>query len=61
MTAIRNKQFRRIIDDYVAMVQGKFTEADQLPSQSDEVSVMTSGSRLKACWIQANDVAKHSE
>jgi hypothetical protein len=35
------KQFRRFIDDYAAMVQGKYTEADQLPAQSDEVSVVT--------------------
>mgnify|MGYP002623230052 CR=1 FL=1 len=35
------KQFRRFIDDYAAMVHGKYTEADQLPPQSDEVSVVT--------------------
>lgn len=35
------KQFRRFIDDYAAMVQGKYTKADQLPPQSDEVSVVT--------------------
>jgi mono/diheme cytochrome c family protein len=35
------KQFRRFIDDYAAMVQGKYTEADQLPAQSDEESVVT--------------------
>ena len=35
------KQFRRFIDDYAAMVQGKYAEADQLPVKSDEVSVVT--------------------
>lgn len=35
------KQFRRFIDDYAAMVKGKYTKADQLPPQSDEVSVVT--------------------
>ncbi|MCA9056143.1 MAG: hypothetical protein KDA75_20065, partial [Planctomycetaceae bacterium] len=35
------KQFRRFIDDYAATVQGRYTEADQLPPQSDEVSVVT--------------------
>jgi hypothetical protein len=36
-----HKQFRRFIDDYAATVQGKYTKADQLPGQSDEVSVVT--------------------
>lgn len=35
------KQFRRFIDDYAAMVQGKYTESAQLPPRSDEVSVVT--------------------
>lgn len=35
------KQFRRFIDDYAAMTQGKYTEATQLPPQSAEVSVVT--------------------
>tara|TARA_R110002072_G_scaffold302603_1_gene486649 strand:+ start:108377 stop:109699 length:1323 start_codon:yes stop_codon:yes gene_type:complete len=35
------KQFRRFIDDYAAMVQGKYAEADQLPPTSDELSVVT--------------------
>jgi mono/diheme cytochrome c family protein len=35
------KQFRRFIDDYAAMVQGKYTETDRLPNQSSEVSVVT--------------------
>jgi mono/diheme cytochrome c family protein len=35
------KQFRRFIDDYAAMVKGKYTEIDQLPAQSGEVSVVT--------------------
>ncbi|MEO2015856.1 MAG: hypothetical protein ABGZ53_15965 [Fuerstiella sp.] len=35
------KQFRRFIDDYAAIVQGKYTGSDQLPDQSAEVSVVT--------------------
>jgi len=35
------KQFRRFIDDYAGIVQGKYKQANQLPSQSGEVSVVT--------------------
>ena len=35
------KQFRRFIDDYAAMVNGKYRKTDQLPAQSGEVSVVT--------------------
>lgn len=35
------KQFRRFIDDYAAMVHGKYTKSEQLPQPSDEVSVVT--------------------
>ena len=35
------KQFRRFIDDYAAVVRGEYTETDQLPEPSDEVSVVT--------------------
>lgn len=35
------KQFRRFIDDYAAVVQGKYASADQLPEPSEEVSVVT--------------------
>lgn len=50
------KQFRRFIDDYAAMVQGKYTEADQLPPQSAEVSVVTD------IWFKIEGVpAKYDE
>ena len=32
------KRFRRFIDDYAAVVAGKYTSADQLPEESGEVS-----------------------
>jgi len=35
------KQFRRFIDDYAAVVQGTYTEAEQLPPQNEEVAVVT--------------------
>jgi hypothetical protein len=35
------KQFRRFIDDYTAIVQDKYATSEQLPEQSDEVSVVT--------------------
>lgn len=35
------KQFRRFIDDYAAIVQGKYAAAKQLPKQDNEVSVVT--------------------
>jgi len=35
------KQFRRFIDDYSAVVQGTYTEAEQLPPQNEEVAVVT--------------------
>lgn len=35
------KQFRRFLDDYAATVQGSYTEVDQLPSPSREVSIVT--------------------
>ena len=35
------KQFRRFIDDYVAVVRQQYTKADQIPSSSDEVSIVT--------------------
>jgi mono/diheme cytochrome c family protein len=34
-------QFRRFIDDYKAIVQGKYATSEQLPEQSNEVSVVT--------------------
>lgn len=35
------KQFRRFIDDYTAIVQNKYATSEQLPEQSNEVSVVT--------------------
>ena len=35
------KQFRRFVDDYAAIVQGKYKQASHLPPQSREVSVVT--------------------
>lgn len=35
------KQFRRFIDDYAAIVKGKYTQSEQLPQPSDEVSAVT--------------------
>lgn len=35
------KQFRRFIDDYAAIVQGKYSQAKQLPPPDSEVSVVT--------------------
>lgn len=35
------KQFRRFIDDYAAVVRGKYVKADQLPESSDEISLVT--------------------
>ncbi|QGQ22195.1 hypothetical protein F1728_05605 [Gimesia benthica] len=35
------KQFRRFIDDYAAIVQGKYAETNQLPKPGNEVSVVT--------------------
>lgn len=35
------KQFRRFIDDYAAVVQGRYTARDQLPPPGDEVSVVS--------------------
>jgi hypothetical protein len=35
------KQFRRFIDDYAAIVAGRYKKADQLPEPSDEISVVT--------------------
>lgn len=35
------KQFRRFMDDYSAVVGGRYKQADQLPAPSEEVSVVT--------------------
>lgn len=44
------KQFRRFIDDYAAVTQGKYNNADQLPKPSDEVSIVTD------IWFKLTDV-----
>lgn len=46
------KQFRRFIDDYAAISQGKYTKAEQLPARSKEVSVVT-GIWLKVTGVPA--------
>ncbi|HUG92791.1 MAG TPA: hypothetical protein VML55_18260 [Planctomycetaceae bacterium] len=35
------KQFRRFIDDYAAIVQGRYARDEELPAPGDEVSVVT--------------------
>ncbi len=35
------KQFRRFIDDYASVVNAKYTAANDLPEESDEVSLVT--------------------
>lgn len=35
------KQFRRFIDDYAAIAQGKYAKSEQLPKPDDEVSLVT--------------------
>ncbi|MBX3444902.1 MAG: hypothetical protein KF774_21050 [Planctomyces sp.] len=35
------KQFRRFLDDYAAVAQGKYTTSQQLPPPGDEISVVT--------------------
>lgn len=44
------KHFRRFIDDYAAVVQGKYSSADQLPTGSAEVSVASE------IWLKIADV-----
>jgi hypothetical protein len=44
------KQFRRFIDDYAAVVAGRYTKADQLPEPSDEVSVVSE------IWLKIEEV-----
>lgn len=44
------KQFRRFIDDYAAVVNGKYKSAMELPSQSDEVSIVSE------IWLKLTDV-----
>ncbi len=44
------KQFRRFIDDYASLVNAKYTAADELPAESDEVSLVTE------IWFKLTDV-----
>jgi hypothetical protein len=44
------KQFRRFIDDYAATVAGTYKSADELPQESQEVSV------ISEVWFKITDV-----
>ncbi len=44
------KQFRRFIDDYAKVVQGEYAAPDELPEESDELSVVTD------IWLKLTDV-----
>jgi len=44
------KQFRRFIDDYAAIVHGKYKSSSELPKASDEVSVVS------AIWLKVQGV-----
>jgi hypothetical protein len=44
------KQFRRFLDDYAAVAQGKYKTVDQLPKPNDEASVVTE------IWLKITDV-----
>ncbi len=44
------KQFRRFIDDYAKMVNGAYASAEQLPSESREVSTVSD------IWLKLTDV-----
>jgi hypothetical protein len=35
------KQFRRFIDDYAAIISGKYVASDQLPEEHNELSIVT--------------------
>ncbi len=50
------KQFRRFIDDYASVVNGKYSATDDLPEDSDEVSLVTD------IWFKLTDVpAKYDQ
>lgn len=50
------KQFRRIIDDYASVVNGKYSATDDLPKENDEVSLVTD------IWFKLADVpAKYDQ
>ena len=44
------KQFRRFIDDFAAIAGGKYKDANELPEQSDEVSVVSE------IWLKIMDI-----
>lgn len=48
------RQFRRFIDDYAAMVSGRYKSPDDLPAQDDEVSVATS--MTNGIWLKLENV-----
>lgn len=47
-----DKNFRRFLNDYAAVVSGKYTSADQLPGESNIVAVMT-GQHLRIVDLPA--------
>ena len=51
------RQFRRFIDDYAAMISGKYQSVDELPQQSTEVSEATSMS--DGIWLKLEGVPAH--
>lgn len=44
------KQFRRFLDDYAKVVQGKYRTAEELPSANNEVAVITE------IWLKIEDI-----
>jgi mono/diheme cytochrome c family protein len=47
------KQFRRFIDDYAAVVAGKYTKLEQIPEPNDETAVVTE------IWLKIEDVPEN--
>ena len=48
------KQFRRFIDDYAAVVKGKYTTEDELPKPGDEFAVATA--MTNGIWLKLTGV-----
>ena len=48
------KQFRRFIDDYAAVVKGKYKTEDELPKPSDELAVATA--MKNGIWLKLSGV-----
>jgi hypothetical protein len=47
------KQFRRFIDDYASVVNGKYSATDDLPEENDEVSLVTD------IWFKLTEVPEN--